>query len=351
MRHGDWSRWKRLRRQAGEVSLFSDPRFAETLAETLEAPVRGFGVFEDAGRNRRGDDASAERDTESEPNAVPVAGVLVFERRRGPFRTAGLPPYCPHTPLLLRSPYSEADAHYRRTPVGPLLEALAATYDAVQLDLAPGFGDVRPFDWSGWRARPLYTYRAPVGGGEEQIGTWSGSTRRTYQNEQSAFTLEREEVPPATLVDLCAASYERHGRRLPGPGREALTRALTRLRELELARVIGLRRRESGAIEAAAGLLLGEERAYYWVGGSRPGPSMTVLLGHLLSGDLVPREEIDLMGANTPSIAEFKRKFGASLSPYYRIEATPSRLLRLGRSLRRAFTRPSRTERSEAPGA
>ena len=333
MSHGDWSRWMRLRRQVGDASLFSDPRFAETVAETLGYPVRGFAVFE------------------NEKDAVPKAGVLVFERRRGPFRTAGLPPFGPHTPLLLRRPYSEADAHYRRTPLGPLLQLLAASYDSVRLDLRPGFGDVRPFDWAGWKASPLYTYRAPLGGGEPQIGTWSGSTRRTYENEGEAFSLESDAVAPETLVDLCTASYERHGRRLPGPGPEALTRTVSRLCEADLARVVGLRRRDTGAIEAAAGLLLDSDRTYYWLGGSRPGPSMTVLLGHLLSRKLLPSEEIDLMGANTPSIAEFKRKFGATLTPYYRIEATPSLLLRLGRSLRRTFARPSLIGGSNAHGA
>ena len=48
---------------------------------------------------------------------------------------------------------------------------------------------------------------------------------------------------------------------------------------------------------------------------------MTVLVGNLLAR---LRDQgvhmLDFVGANTPSIAEFKRKFGSRIVPYYRVE-------------------------------
>ncbi|HET6566995.1 MAG TPA: hypothetical protein VFG50_03460, partial [Rhodothermales bacterium] len=55
--------------------------------------------------------------------------------------------------------------------------------------------------------------------------------------------------------------------------------------------------------------------------GSEPGPAMSVLLANMLpalasSG----MRTFDYQGANTPSIAEFKRRMGARLVSYYGIE-------------------------------
>ena len=63
---------------------------------------------------------------------------------------------------------------------------------------------------------------------------------------------------------------------------------------------------------------------------------MTVLLGHVLAR---LREEgvayFDFVGANTPSIAEFKRRFGSELVSYFRARHTARPELRLLDRLRR----------------
>ena len=67
--------------------------------------------------------------------------------------------------------------------------------------------------------------------------------------------------------------------------------------------------------------------AYYWIAGSVPGPAMTVILGAVL-GRLRSEgfESFDFLGANTPSIAEFKRRFGPALVEYPRLVASRSRI-------------------------
>ena len=77
------------------------------------------------------------------------------------------------------------------------------------------------------------------------------------------------------------------------------------------------------------------QTAHYWIAGSPPGPAMTVLLGHTL-----PRlrdaglQRFDFVGANTPSIAEFKRHFGPTLTPYFHLEKITRPELRLLRRLK-----------------
>ena len=90
-----------------------------------------------------------------------------------------------------------------------------------------------------------------------------------------------------------------------------------------------------GAPEGGLAVLHDGRTAHYWIAGSTPGPAMTVLLGHTL-----PRlrdaglQTFDFVGANTPSIAEFKRHFGPALTPYFHLEKFTRPELRLLHRLR-----------------
>ena len=74
---------------------------------------------------------------------------------------------------------------------------------------------------------------------------------------------------------------------------------------------------DDGRAEAAVCTITDAGTSYYWLAGSVPGPAMTVLLGSLLPKLRQDGVRIfDLVGANTPSIAEFKRRLGAQLEEY-----------------------------------
>lgn len=304
----------------------------------------------------------------ADDRATPEAGILLFERRRGPFRTVDLPPFLPYTSVLTADPHRESDVHHRRSALEALCPLLAETYDEIRLQLPPRFADVRLFQWAGWNAEPRYTYRLAVPDADSTEGPpgdasrWSGSTRRLYENEREAFTLETDPGGATRVIDLAAESYRRHGRSLPGPGSNALRSLVEELLEAGLVRVAAARETDTGEVAAGCVLLVGKRTDYYWIAGSRPGPAMTVLLGALVRGELPTvregreREEgeavsgpasvndagnpplgrtLDLVGANTPSIAEFKRKFGGRLTPYYRVSTRPSLLLEALARLRR----------------
>jgi hypothetical protein len=128
---------------------------------------------------------------------------------------------------------------------------------------------------------------------------------------------------------LCADSYGRSGRRLPLPS-DRLHGFVGRLKTGGAVALYGVRNTFSREIEAAVIVPRDDLAAYYWMAGSLPGPAMTVLIGELLqilAEDGV--ERFDFVGANTPSIAEFKRKFGCSLQQYQGITFFARKELRL----------------------
>ncbi len=241
------------------------------------------------------------------------AGVIVHWRQRGIFRNVVVPPFTQYSALLVRRRPSEAVVHRRETPLEALLQDLERIYRPVRLLSA--LADPRPAQWRRWRASPLFTYCLDPGAG---IGTWSEATRRAFRKHQESYKIRESAAAAEDIVGLCAGSYKRHGRKLP-------TRPALLLRMMsslgDRIRCFVASRRDAVSPEAGMAVLHDGRTAHYWVAGSVPGPSMTVLIGHVLP--LLQASGIrtfDFVGANTPSIAEFKRHFGPTLTPYYALE-------------------------------
>jgi len=241
-------------------------------------------------------------------HGVDAAGAIVHWRHRGFFRQIVLPPATQYSALLIRQPPSEATIHQRNPPFESLLQTLERDFFRAQILV--DISDPRPAQWRHWRVEPRFTYRLDPGA---DVTIWSEATRRTFRNHRKDFDIvESPEVAPA-IIQLCAASYLRHGRSFPG-NQEALLRLVTHMG----GRVRCFVARQNGTPQAGLAILHDGRTAHYWIAGSYPGPSMTTLIGHVLphlhaSGIAT----FDFVGANTPTIAEFKRRFGPDLVPYY----------------------------------
>lgn len=287
-------RWNVLWRQSPQRSPFSKPSYLRASAAATDGLRVRIHLVEDGGRD--------------------VAGCALHWRRRGPYREVVLPAFTPYSGLLLRDPSSESDVHYRRSPFERLVESIETSYHAIRIQLPPGIDDVRPAIWRGWSARPFYTYDRALNPSATLTDEWSSSTAGGYHKHREEYEITDADI--ATCVSLCADSYGRSGRRLPLPS-DRLHGFIDRLKEEDVVAIYGARNTFSHEIEAAAIVPRDDLTAYYWMAGSQPGPAMTVLIGELLlilAAEGVDR--FDFVGANTPSIAEFKRKFGCRLQQY-----------------------------------
>ncbi|WP_420457178.1 GNAT family N-acetyltransferase [Rubrivirga sp.] len=270
-------------------SPFSHPAAVAAYARAFDLPARILAVEDDGGEW--------------------TAAVPVFEKRRGPFVASALPPLCPvHRPLLAE-PLSEAATHERRSPLDDLLTRLDAETD--QATFALGDDDLRPYAWAGWTATPRATYHLALDGDVE--ARFSSDVRRRLRRDAAAFEVVEDPALAATSVALMDASYLRHGTAL-GLDVGAMTRVAEALQAAGLARTVAARR--GGEVEAAVVVASDGRTASYWIAGSVPGSAMTVVIRHVLhrlADEGV--ETFDFCGANTPSIAEFKRRFGSVLAP------------------------------------
>ncbi len=304
--------WEGLLARSPQATAFSHLAFGEAVERALRLrPVVAATWEEDALR----------------------AGVLLFEKRRGPYRAAAIPPLVPSVSPLLDGPLRETDTHYRRSPLDALLGFVAGAFHQASLVLHPSLADARPLLWGGWRVTPAYTYWIDLLEGERLMAAWSSNPKRTWKKAHAGFEVVEDAACLAEVVALIEASHERQEQPfgLPAVTVQSFARGLV---EAGLARVFVAR--HDGSAEAGYVLLSDGRSAYSWLAGSVPGPAMTVLLAGILAR---LREEgaayFDFGGANTPSIAEFKRKFGSRLVPYLRARHTARPELRLLECIRR----------------
>lgn len=303
--------WRALWEKSPQRSPFSQLSYARAVSDALDFSFSVIGLFSDPDRDEL------------------LAGAILFERQRGLYREVVIPPFTQYSPVLFAGQIEDTLIHARASSFDLLLETLENRYGKVALHLHPTLRDVRTMNWAGWNTKPLYTYTLELNNEEQLLADWSSSTRRTFRKSRSDYHIEESPVSASDIVNLCSSSYARHGRSFPVKDTAAV-KMIDRMQQEGCARLFTATDHRSEKIEAGLAVLHDGETAYYWIAGSQPGNAMTVLLGTVLP--MLYRDGLrrfDFVGANTPTIAEFKRRFGSQLVPYYRVEKVMHPALRL----------------------
>jgi len=263
------------------------------------------------------------------------AGIIVNWRKLGPYRKVIIPPFTAYSYPLFRRHSSESDVHGRNTPLDALLEAIENHFDIAHLHLPPFVCDVRTCQWRGWTASPLFTYGISLTDNVAIRDAWSQGPRRTFAHAHESYSAACDTHAAIDVVRLLQISFDRQKRVLPMAA-ERLIGLIEALQAAGLASIYSVSSINSDEPEAAVAVLHYGSRASYWIAGSIPGPAMTVLLGNMLP-ELQKKgiEEFDFFGANTPTIAEFKRRFGPQLFTYYRIGKITALIPRLFATFRK----------------
>ena len=228
-------------------------------------------------------------------------------------RRVVIPPCTQYSALLLPDSPSAHKVHARKSSVDHLLGCAERIRRA---DLLVSLDDPRTAQWRGWEVSPRFTYLIPLPAAKSQ---WSSGARRAWQSKVSQYEIQEGMQYADQVIELCAQSYRRNGRSLPA--RPAALRKITQSMK-PWVRVFAAIREDTA--EAGMIILHDNATAHYWIAGSIPGPAMTVLIGEVLP--ILSQSGIttfDFVGANTPSIAEFKRSFGPVLTQYYHLRRRP----------------------------
>ena len=311
-------RWEALCSTSPQYSPFSSPVYARGIKNHLGFRVRLFIV--------------------SQEN-VDIAGLLTYSRKLGPFEYVTIPPFTSFSSLITQHSLLPSTTPDALAPFSLLLKKIETEFDRILLHQHPELHDMRVFQWNNWITAPLYTYIIDLSHRDGKLKQWSTSARRTYRKFSPEYHFKEDDSAISNVIDLCKESYGRHHRPLPVNPAE-LADFISYLRDQSLVRIFTLTPITGQIPSAAIALLIDREIAYYWIAGSVPGHSMTVLLGNLFP--LLRSEGIklfDFVGANTQLIAEFKRRFGPTLTPYYAASSYPNRLFAFLSSIKRVLRR------------
>ena len=218
---------------------------------------------------------------------------------------------------------------------GRFTEGVLAALDAddrrtlSRLVCGPGYDDPRPFEWNGFTATASFTYCIDASDGLDDVRAgFSRSLRRELGDaEETAAVVER-----GNRAD-CRFVYEDTAARYAAQD-EPFGLSWGYVRDLtaslgEHARTYVARAPDGERLTGVI-VLYSDDRAYFWLGGTRSeyeGTSLNALLHWRVVEDLIEDPPVDgvtaydLMGANTERLCEYKAKFGGDLVPYYTLES------------------------------
>jgi hypothetical protein len=264
-------------------------------------------------------------------DGIDVAGVSSLVTKTGPLERLIPAPLTAFSALASKSLPRASELHAGTSWIDELIVALGKRYSTVDLMLPPALEDVRSAQWNGWTASPLYTYTLQIDAA--LVDRWSDGTRRSFKKHASSYHLRSSPDDADNILSLWTEGYLRSekGAPLSGSPLKSMTESLL---EAGLAECWVVSTEENGPPQAGVILLADSTIAVYWLAGSIPGPAMTVLIGQL-KDILLKRgvNQLDFVGANTKSIAEFKRRFNPDLQSYFRIRFTRNRILRTAQSI------------------
>ncbi|MGC8653846.1 MAG: GNAT family N-acetyltransferase [Candidatus Kryptoniota bacterium] len=206
---------------------------------------------------------------------------------------------------------------------------LTKQYGFYQVNLPPSDLDIRPFQWSGAKVLPQYTYVMELPEFSEKKYTKSLLEVLHYAIKANLqpSTCEIDE-----LISLQIKSYKRHNRRPPVDS-SIMTSLLNLLHNDSLLKIYSVRN-SSGDLLAALATLELKDASYFFVSGTEvenDRGSSHLLYHHVFKTAAIEgKNYVDLCGANTPSINIFKSSFGPSLKVFFRIQRANSWLAKIG---------------------
>lgn len=294
---GEDSAWDAALRRSAEGSLFLQSEYLKAAARAFAGDVRRIGVLEHGA----------------------IVGGLAGIEREGRLERLPLTPYggvwMARTEALL--PH-RAERKKRRL-LTALAQAVRARHSSAVIDCDPATTDVRAFAWNGWRAEARYTFVTDLTEPFEE--RFDPDVRRRSRNAERAGVRFDCDVEPSEFERLWRMTHARQGMATP-LAQGGLTRLIEAARAVVPCGIHGTRQAD-GRLVAGNVVLFGESTAYYWLAGFDPAEAATggngLCVVHTLREAARRATRFDWVGANTPSVAEFKQSFGPRLTPYYRL--------------------------------
>jgi len=307
---GEYSLWDRFVSDSSNSTLFHTSQWAKVVANTFERPCKILTLKTDE---------------------EILAGIMFFPKQSLGIRsitqiTATTYQGILHKPLSTEKASSSRAQLHEFTKI--IVQGLKNDYDYIEIPIPPGTDDVRPYLWEGFTAEPQYTYRFDIKPYDDLSKDFSQALRRKINvslKQENRVSTSRDIEP---LADFVIDSY-RHHQMAPPLTREQILAMLNSCLELEIGTLFYLYFGQ----EPIAGLFVLHDNNYVYalfsgIHSHFRNQSYTEYL-HAVALQIPDflGKKFDFLGANTPQFEQFKRSFGGSLVPYFRIRYVKNRFI------------------------
>jgi len=261
-----------------------------------------------------------------------AAGVSYIHLTRGLFKKATSPVMTPYGGIIYRSDHgkrhSEAES-FNISCAERIIKYLTGNYHHVFLVHAPGYTDIRPFTWAGWTGNVRYTYILDITDTEKLWDLMERRVRTVIRKAEVTLKLGNS-IDSGQFVALYEHIYMDRGSS-PPVNCEVVKKMLDELLKTKLVEMRTVLDQDNHIISVIV-FVKDHKYVFAWISGSLPEKNSSGAFS-LLFWDAVKRygnthERLDMVGANIPSIAFFKKKFGGELTPYYFTERYSSRMIK-----------------------
>jgi hypothetical protein len=299
----EYKEWDLLVEEVQPGTLFHTSQWLEICRDILSRNLRIYGCFR---------------------NSELVGGSPVFVKDfKGVLKvghsTCNMTDYC--GPLIKEDASSKAGKRIQETHdiLNALREFLCSQgFDMIHLIFSPGFEDIRPFTWNGWRPEVHYTHYLDLK--EDIDSNISKKIRKELKSASEAGLTTRVCNDLETYYSLLSKTYEKQNLKPPLP-KEFFERVFKLIRERNIGYML-VCETPGGEAVAAHLALYGKKCTVAWSSARDPSFSQrgaNTLLYYNEFIDLKSRnfEYMNVMAGNVPRFADFIMGFSPKLIPYY----------------------------------
>lgn len=252
----------------------------------------------------------------------------LFYRNMGTFRSVFSPPPksgIPYLGFLMGSEYDSLKQDKKETylnqvvdEVSCAIESLAPHY--ISISSGPNFLDIRPFIWNGYTVTPHFTYVIDLNRELEEI--WKGFKKNLRKQLSTCEPLDLrliQSADPSLLFELLYGRYDEQGLTVPLHGLDYLTEIIDTFPDSLKVYYLYYEDQPIG------GILTHEyKRFILWMGNTR---IMDDIFGNeYINWILIQKAKndgygiLEIQGAGTKNLCQFKSKFNPNLEICYTIE-------------------------------
>lgn len=244
------------------------------------------------------------------PSLTPYSGILIKERP---------------------SKYTSKVENYKLNISNEIISFLNREFSQITLILSPTYNDIRGYIWNNFSEKVLYTYSSIIDNPGNLFESFDPDVKRQINKlENTDFTINKNDSIK-TFFDLQEKSFLRQQYSF----KLSKTEFFEFLKGLDSEKCYKVYTiYEAGIPSYSTVILIHKQTAYYWLAGGDPaffakGHNKILLWEIILDLNKEGVKYFDFVGANTPSISKYKSNFGLNLVPYYYLEKTNNRFLKL----------------------